>query len=102
MSMSVLSETEVAKLNALTLWAPTTAIAPLDMFLAEALNVKMLTSAWKKTVDVKVVAKTALEATPVLAPKDLFSETMDFHVVSKSLQKRIGPYQRLLDQGHSA
>jgi len=27
-----------------------------------------------------VVAKTALEATPVLAPKDLFSETMVFHV----------------------
>jgi len=46
MSMSVLSETEVAKSNVLTLWAPTTAIAPLDMFLAEALNVKTLMSAW--------------------------------------------------------
>ena len=85
MLMSVLLETEVAKSSVLTLWVLTIAIAPLDMFLAEVPNVKTLMSALLKTVDVKVVARTALEATPVLALKDLFSEAMDFLVVSNYL-----------------
>merc|ERR1712096_174508 len=44
-------------------------------------------SALLKTVDVKVVARTALEATPVLALKDLFSEAMDFLVLKTAVSE---------------